>query len=87
MELEMDFLTSRILSHKTYSYKCQFCTKVCASSRLAVLISQDKYKEKVKHKEKVPDVSYSNQNIEITCNSKLKFSQLKDLLIKREQKN
>ena len=37
-----DFLTSRILLQKACSYKCQFCTKVCASSRLAELISQVK---------------------------------------------
>ena len=30
----MDCLTSRILLQKVCSYKCQFCTKVCASSRL-----------------------------------------------------
>ena len=34
MELEMDFLTSRIILEKVCSYKCQFCTKVYASSRL-----------------------------------------------------
>ena len=34
MELEKDCLTSRILLQKVCSYKCQFCTKVCASSRL-----------------------------------------------------
>ena len=34
MEVEMDCLTSRILLQKACSYKCQFCTKVCASSRL-----------------------------------------------------
>ena len=31
-----------------------------------------------KYKEKVPNVSYSNQNVETTCNSKLKFTELKD---------
>ena len=40
-----------------------------------------------KHKEKVPDVSDPNQNIETTCNSKLKLTELKDLFIKRVQKN
>ena len=34
MELEMDCLTSRILLQNVFSYKCQFCTKVCVSSRL-----------------------------------------------------
>ena len=30
-----------------------------------------------KYKEKVPDVSDSNQNVETTCNSKFKFTELK----------
>ena len=41
----------------------------------------------VKYKEKVPDVSDPNQNVETKCNSKLKFAELKDLFIKRVQKN
>ena len=40
-----------------------------------------------KYKEKVTDVSGSDQNVEITCNSKLSFTELKDLLIRRVQKN
>ena len=40
-----------------------------------------------KSKEKVPYVSDPNQNLETTCNSKLKFTLLKDLFIKRVQKN
>ena len=39
-----------------------------------------------KYKEKVPDVPDPNQNVETTCNSKLKFLELKDLFIKRVQK-
>ena len=39
-----------------------------------------------KYKEKVPDVSHPNQNVETTCNFKLKLTQLKDLFIKRGQK-
>ena len=34
MELGIDCLTPRILLQKVCSYKCQFCTKVSASSRL-----------------------------------------------------
>ena len=34
---------------------------------------------------KVPDVP--DENFEITCNSKLKFTYLKDLFIKKVQKN
>ena len=39
-----------------------------------------------KYKEKVPDRSDSNQNVEATCYSKLKFIELKDLFIKRVQR-
>ena len=39
-----------------------------------------------KYKEKIPDMSDPNQNVETTCNSKLKFTELKDLFIKRVQK-
>ena len=37
----------------------------------------------VKYKEKVNDVSYSEQNVETTCNSKLKLTEIKDLFIER----
>ena len=40
-----------------------------------------------KYKQKVPDMSDSNQNLETTCNSKLKFAELKDFFIKRVPKN
>ena len=39
-----------------------------------------------KNKEKVPDVSNSNQNVETTWNSKLKFTEYQDSLIKRVQR-
>ena len=39
-----------------------------------------------KYKEKVSDVSDSNQNVQTTCNSKLKFIEIKDLFIKGWQK-
>ena len=83
MELKMDCMTSRILLQKVCSYKCQFCTKVCASSRL-VSSSYDCWE---KHKEKALDVLDPNQNVKTTCNSKLKSAKLKDLFIKRVQKN
>ena len=41
---------------------------------------------KAKYKGKIPDMSDFNQNVETTCNSKLKFVELKDLFIKRVQK-
>ena len=39
-----------------------------------------------KYKQKVPDMSDSNQNLEIISNSELKFAELKDFFIKRVQK-
>ena len=39
----------------------------------------------VNYNEKAPDVSNFNQNLETTCNFKLIFTELKDLLIKRVQ--
>ena len=41
------------------------------------------YDSWAKCNEKVPDVSDHNQSAETTCNSKLKFTYLKDLLIKK----
>ena len=41
----------------------------------------------VKHKEKIPDVSDSNQPHKAACNPKLKFTELKDLFIQKVQKN
>ena len=40
-----------------------------------------------KYRKKVLDVSDPNQNVETRSHSKLKFTQLKDLFIKRAQKN
>ena len=45
----MDCLTSRILLQKVCSYKCQFCTKVCAPSRLVsqvYMIAEQNIKKK-----------------------------------------
>ena len=47
------------------------CTKVWASSKAGLSSSYDGW---AKCKEKVPDVSDPNQNVETTCNSKLKFT-------------
>ena len=53
----MDFVKSRRLLQKAWSYKCQLCTKVCASSRLVVVISQVKWwSNKI---EKLPDIFQS----------------------------
>ena len=71
MELEMDCLTPGILLQNVCSYKYQFCTKVRASSKASLSSSYD---GRGKYKEKVPDVSDPNQNVETTCNAKLKFT-------------
>ena len=73
MELEMDYLTSARLSEKIYSKKCQFfAPKYEHFPRLVaqvhIMAGQNKCKEKV------PNVSDPNQNVETTCNSKLKFT-------------
>ena len=49
MELGMICLTSKILLQNVCSYKCQFCAKVCGSSKAGLSSSYDgwaKYKEK-----------------------------------------
>ena len=40
-----------------------------------------------KYKQKVPDLSDSNQNLETTCNSKRKFTELNNFFIKRVPKS
>ena len=40
-----------------------------------------------KYQEKVPNVLDPNQNAEIICNTKIKFTELKYLFLKRVQKN
>ena len=81
MELEIDCLTSRKFLQKVSSYKCQFYTKICVTFKTGLSSSSDgcvKYKEKV---------TGSNQNRETPCNMKLKFTEPKNLLIKRLQTN
>ena len=70
MELEIDCLTSRILLQKGCSYKCQFCTKSMCIFKAGLSSSFDGW---AKYKEKVTNVSDPNQNVETTCNAKLKF--------------
>ena len=64
MELEIDCLKSRRLLQEICSSKCQFCSKVWAFSKADLSSSNDRW---VKYKEKVPDVSHPNQNVETTC--------------------
>ena len=80
MGLRMDCLISRILLQIACSYKCQFWTKVYAFLQGWSL----KFKEWLtKYKERVLDVSDSNENIETPWNSKLKFTELEDLSLKK----
>ena len=64
----MYLLTSSILFQKDSSYKCQLCTKVLRTPPR--LISQ--VYAWVKCKDEVPDASGSDQDIETSCNTKLK---------------
>ena len=66
MELEMDCLTSRLQVSVIHQSMCIF--------RAGIWSPSDGW---AKYKEKVPDVSDSNQNVETTCNSKFKFTELK----------
>ena len=73
MELEMDCLTLRRVLQKFCSYKCQFCINIWdfAVFNAGLSSSNDGWE---KCKEKVPDVSDPNQNvetIEATPNSSL----------------
>ena len=71
MKLEMDCVTSKRLLQKICSYKCKFCTNGWASSKAGLSSSYDGW---AKCKEKVPDVSDPNQNVETTCKSKLEVT-------------
>ena len=71
MVLEMDFLTSSIPLQEAFSCIYQFCTEVYVSSRLS--LSDDW----TKCKQKVTDMSDSNQNLETTINFKLKLAEFK----------
>ena len=74
MELEMDCLTIRRLLQKVYSYKCQFFTNARAFSSLQCWSLTSSHDGWAKCKEKVPDVSDPNQNVETRSHSKLKFT-------------
>ena len=73
MELQMDCLTLRRLLQKVCSYKYQFCTNVRAFSSLNAGLTSS-HDDWAKCKEKVPDVSDPNQNVETRSHSKLKFT-------------
>ena len=69
----MDCLTSRILLQKVCSYKVSSAPKqcMCIFKKAGLSSSYDGW---AKYKEKVPDMSDPDQNVETTCNSKLKFT-------------
>ena len=73
MELGMDCLTSRQLLQKIRATNVSSAPKYEHRPRL---VSQDSssYDGWAKCKEKLPDVSDSNENVEATCNSKLKLT-------------
>ena len=58
-------------------------TKVCASSRLVSQVSHTIAEQNIKEKYLYVN---PNQNVDTTCNSKLNFTQHKDLFINRVQK-
>ena len=83
MELEMDCLTSATLDANrklAASNKYQLCTKLKYVLKTGLSSSYDGW---AKCKEIGPDVVDPNQNVQTTCNSKLKLTKLKDLFIKR----
>ena len=72
MELGMDFLTSRRLSENLQLKMSVLCAKYQHFPRLVFQVYMMAGQNKCK--EKVPNVSDPNQNVEATCNSKLKFT-------------
>ena len=74
MDLEMDCVALRRLLQKVCSYKCQFCTNVRAFSILQCWPLTSSHDGWEKCKEKAPDLSDPNQNVETRCHSKLKFT-------------
>ena len=83
MELEIDFLTSRISLQIASSYKYQLHQSLCIFKAGLSNLSDGW----AKYKQKVPDMLDFNQNLETTCISKIKFAELKDFFIRRVPKN
>ena len=73
MELEIDCLALRRLLQKVCNYKCKFCNNVEYFPVFNAGLSSS-HNGWAKYKEKVPDVSDPNQNIETRSHSKLKFT-------------
>ena len=70
----MDRLISRTLLQKDSRYQFQMHCMCISRAGISSLIG-----DWAKYKDKVLDVSDSNQNVETTCNSKLKLTGLKDI--------
>ena len=70
MELGIDCPTSRILAESLLTQM----SVLHKSMRIFKAGLSSSYDDWEKYKEKVPDVSDPNQNIETTCNYKLKFT-------------
>ena len=70
MELGIDCPTSRILAESLLTQM----SVLHQSMRIFKAGLSSSYDDWEKYNEKVPDVSDPNQNIETTCNSKLKFT-------------
>ena len=83
MKLEMDFLSSRYFCRTLAATNVSSAPKYVHLQSWSLKLSDGW----ARYKEKVPDVSDCIQNVETTCSSKLKFTELKDLFIKRVQKN
>ena len=71
MELEMDCLASMILLQKSFQLQISVLQQSMCFFKAGLPSLSDGL---AKYKEKVPDVSGLNQNVETTCNSKLKFT-------------
>ena len=66
-----------IVKHQGYFYRKFTATNVSSAPKCVHLHKaglSSLYDRWAKYKEKVPDVLDPNQNVEITCNSKLKFT-------------
>ena len=84
MKLEMDYLTSKILFAESFQPQLSFLHRRMCIFKYGLSSLSDLWE---KYKDIVPDVSDTNQNVESTCKSKLKFAELKNLFIKKGQLN
>ena len=69
---------------ESFQYKISVLHQSICIFQTGLLSISDEW---VKHTEKLPNVSDSNQSDKAACNLKLRFTELKDFFIKRVQKN